>query len=124
MTETFPDITRHAADAAESLRAMSHTMPQTLPAPILYDTLAEIRLLNARLADAMPRLTKKLYRSLDEFDVYQDDGGDPRLAAINACQHLHRIQDLAEQITIEVDAAQQAIAHQGFRPPLPERADA
>ncbi|WP_166999130.1 hypothetical protein [Paramicrobacterium fandaimingii] len=115
MTETLPDIKRHATEAAESLRAMNHTMPRVLPAPLLYDLLSELSLMNGRLADALPRLANKLSLSLEELKVYQDDGSDPRCAAAKAVRHMERMQELAEQLMMEADSAKQAIAQQGYR---------
>lgn len=115
MTETLPDVRRHATEAAESVRAMTRTLPRVLPAPLLYDLLSELSLMNGQLAHTFPRLASKLNLSLEELDVHQDDGGDPRYAAAKAVEHMERMRELTEQLMLEADSAKQAIAQQGYR---------
>lgn len=115
MTHTIPDVARHASEARESIRAINHTTPAVLPAPFVYDVLGELKGVGNMLPQALTQIAAGLGRSLDEFDMYEDDGSDPAQSVAIARGHLKRAAELASQFGDELEAAQSAISRQGYR---------
>ena len=114
MTETFPDILRHAGIAREAVRAMNHVAPVVMPAPGVYDVLAELKGLGHLLPDALDKISIGLHRSLSEFDISEHDGADPVERNALARIHLAKAAKLAGLMGDELEAAQAAIARQGY----------
>lgn len=113
---TLPDVTRHSDNARESIRAINHiTLGRTLPAPFIYEVLGNLRGMVDALPQAFNQLSLTLAKSLDEFEVFEDDGGDPSARTKEATDHLVLAAHLADQLGNELAAAQTAIARQGYR---------
>lgn len=115
MSELFPDALRHADAAYDSIRAVAHTVPRVLRAPIAYEILGNLKLIGQVAPDAFTRIAAGLDRALTEFEMYEDDGGDPDERVGIAVQHLMRAAAYATRVRDELEAAQSAIAHQGYR---------
>ncbi|WP_104135131.1 hypothetical protein [Cryobacterium sp. Y62] len=108
---------QHADDAAESIRSLvDATHAANLPAPLVYDVLGNLKWVGHRLPEALQHLASGLGRSLDQYDVKEDDGRDPVQSIATATDHLTRAAQLADQLGDELDKAQGAIRGQGYRP--------
>ena len=108
-----------ADDAYEAIRAINHatiTCPRGLPAPIVYGMLGSLKLgMGYSLNQALNQLGDNLARSLDHYDVYEDDGREPAESVAIARDHMLAAAALAAQIGEHLAAAQNAIARQGYR---------
>jgi len=108
-----------ADQAYEAIRAINHatiTCPRGLPAPVVYGMLGSLKLgVGYSLNQALNQLGDNLARSLDHFDAYEDDGGEPAASVAIARDHMLAAAVLAAQIGAELSAAQNAIARQGYR---------
>jgi hypothetical protein len=112
----IPTAATLADDAAEAIRAINHlTLAARLPAPEVYRILGNLKGVGDRLPQALTQLASGLGRSLNEYPVTQDDGGDPVQAVATATDHLTRAAQLAAELGVELDLAQAAISHQGYR---------
>lgn len=101
--------------AFESVRAINHlTFGQTVPAPVLYDVLGNLKGVGYMLPQALNQLAEGLQRSLEELEVYDRDG-DPAVNVDLARQHLAAAAEAARVLGAELEAAQSAIAGQGLR---------
>jgi hypothetical protein len=67
------------------------------------------------LAQALRQLASGLERSLNEYDVYEDDGRDPANSVDIASAHLLEAAALADLLGESLTKAQNAISRQGFR---------
>lgn len=76
--------------AAEAVRAISHITSHgySMPVPVLYEVLGDLQLAGSRLAQACRQLADGLQRSATEFDLYEDDDGDPAARIREAVRHL------------------------------------
>ncbi|AOY74317.1 hypothetical protein [Paenarthrobacter ureafaciens] len=121
MDDETPEVIRAADDAYEAIRSINHlTITQIHPAPTVYSVLGNLKGLGHMLPQACTQLAKSLGRSLDEYDVYEDDGRDPIQSVAAATDHLTRAAQLAAELGAELEKAQSAISHQGYRDtPLP-----
>ncbi len=118
MTSMKARLVQNADDAYEAIRSINHkTFGGALPAPLLYDVLGSLKGVGHLLPQALRQLAAGLGRSLDAYDVYEDDNRDPIQSVATATDHLTRAAALAAQLGIELDLAQSAIAGQGFRQP-------
>lgn len=70
------------------------------------------------LPQALTQLADGLERSLEEFQVY-DREGDPSTNVVRAREHLAAAAEAAGALGAELDAAQSAIAGQGYQDPAP-----
>jgi hypothetical protein len=105
-----------ADEAGEAIRSLNHlTLGAILPGPEVYEILGNLKAVGDRLPQALTQIASGLGRSLDKYQVTQDDGGDPVEAIATAADHLTRAAQLAAELGIELDHAQSAIAHQGYR---------
>jgi hypothetical protein len=105
-----------ADDAYDAIRAINHsTIWAKLPAPVVYDILASLKGVGHLLPQALNQLASGLGRSLDEYVVYEDDDRDPVKSVAEAADHLTRVVELAAALGEELERAQCAIAHQGYR---------
>lgn len=100
--------------AYESIRAINHlTFGHAVPAPVLYDVLGNLKGVGHMLPQALTQLADGLQRSLEEFQVYDRDG-DPNANVDRAREHLAMAAMAARTLGAELEAAQSAIAGQGY----------
>lgn len=105
-----------AEDAYEAIRAINHrTMWAKLPAPLVYSILGSLKGVGHLLPQALDQLASGLGRSLDEYEVYEDDNRDPAQSVAIAADHLTLAVQLAAALGESLELAQSAIAHQGYR---------
>lgn len=108
-----------AEAAYEAIRSINHRtiwLADGLPAPAVYWVLAELKsALGYGAQQALGQLATGLGESLKHYDVYEDGGRDPSLSVRDASAALKAAADLAGQIGALLDAAQSAIAGQGYR---------
>lgn len=101
--------------ASESIRAINHlTVGQAVPAPVLYDVLGNLKGVGHRMPQVLAQLADGLQRCLDEDRVYDRDG-DPATNVELARDHLAATADAARTLGAELEAAQSAIASQGYQ---------
>lgn len=100
--------------ASESIRAINHlTFGGTVPAPVLYDVLGNLKSVGHLLPQALDQLSAGLEQSLREFDVY-DRAGSPSDQVGLAKHHLREAMEAARELGAALEAAQSAIADQGY----------
>lgn len=106
-----------AAEAVyEGLRSINHqTITAVHAAPDVYDVLGNLKGIGHMLPQACRQLSSSLTRSLDKFDVYEDDGADPAESIGIADHHLRIAARLAGLVGEHLAEAQAAIARQGYR---------
>ncbi|MFJ5978416.1 hypothetical protein [Pseudarthrobacter oxydans] len=121
MDDETPEVVRAADEAYEAIRAINHlTVSQVYAAPTVYSVLGNLKGLGHLLPQACTQLARSLGRSLDEYEVYEDDGRDPIQSVATAADHLTRAANLAAELGVELEKAQSAISRQGYRDtPLP-----
>lgn len=102
--------------AYESIRAINHLTSQgyAVPAPVLYDVLGNLKGVGYLLPQALTQLGEGLEKSLAEYDVY-DTAGQPTESVDVARGHLLTAADAARTLGAALEAAQSAIAGQGYR---------
>lgn len=116
MDEETPEVIRAADDAYEAIRSINHlTITQIHAAPTVYSVLGNLKGVGHLLPQACTQLAKSLGRSLDEYDVYEDDGRDPVQSVAVATDHLTKAARLAAELGLELEKAQSAISRQGYR---------
>lgn len=116
MTEQTPAIVQHADDAYESIRAINHRGAPPTPAPVVYGVLGNLKTAGGYgLQQALSQLAIALEGSLETFDVYDQPGEDPAESVQAATESIRQAATLAGQIGVLLDAAQSAIASQGYR---------
>lgn len=114
--ETAESLVDHAEAAAEAIRQINHlTISMTQPAPVVYRVLGNLQAVGQRLPQTCNQLASNLGRSLNEFEVYEDDGADPVQRVAEAVDHLTRAANLAEQLGRELSGAQNVLSQQGYR---------
>ncbi|MDJ0318893.1 hypothetical protein [Arthrobacter antibioticus] len=115
MDQETPEVIQKADDAYEAIRAICH-MSQTHPAPTVYGVLGNLKgAIGPMLAQTLRQLAKGLERSLNEYDVYEDDGSDPAGSIALAGKHLYEAAILADLLGESLTKAQNAISRQGYR---------
>jgi len=113
---TFPDAQRHAETADEAIRAINRaTLGGDQPAPLAYSLIGALKSASNRLPQAFDQIAAGLTRSLDSFELKEDDGRNPALSIMDANEHLARASALADQLGDELERAQSAIAKQGYK---------
>ncbi|WP_298891535.1 hypothetical protein [uncultured Serinicoccus sp.] len=102
--------------ACESIRAINHLTSQgyAVPAPVLYEVVGNLKGVGYLLPQALTQLGEGLEKSLAEYDVY-DTAGDPHESVDVARGHLLTAADAARTLGAALEAAQSAIAGQGYR---------
>lgn len=101
--------------AYESIRAINHlTFSHPIPAPVLYDVLGNLKGVGHLLPQALSQLGAGLQRSLQEFEVYDQDG-DPVENVEQAVAHLQEAAVAARALGAALEAAQSAVAMQGYK---------
>lgn len=113
--EKTPAIVQHADDAYESIRAINHLWHVSIPAPLAYQVLGNLKNVGHQLPQVLQSLADGLGRSLDTHDVREDDGTDPAANVQIASDHLALAARLAAELGQELEKAQSAIAGQGHR---------
>ena len=100
----------------ESIRAINHLASQgyAMPAPVLCDVLGNLQGVGYLLPQALTQLGEGLEKSVAEYDVY-DTAGDPHESIDVARGHLLTAADAARTLGAALEAAQSAIAGQGYR---------
>lgn len=107
--------------AAEAIRSLNHaTFPGAASTPgglawpsDVYDVLASLSVLAARLPQLLAQLDGFVTRAVDAGRIVVDGGqfaGDPQAAAATASHWLEHAASLAAQLGHTVDQAQQAVA--------------
>jgi len=115
MSDEMPAVVEEADAIYESVRAICHSS-QTHPAPTVYRVLGNLKgATGPMLAQALRQLASGLERSLNEYDVYEDDGRDPASSVDIASAHLLEAAALADLLGESLAKAQNAISRQGFR---------
>jgi hypothetical protein len=114
MTETLPDVLRHAGDTRDAIRALSRTMPASLPAPIASELIGDLEAACHELPLALNQIVASLTRSLSDFDMEDDDGTNPRVSVMAANLHLSLAAELADQLGDVLQQARSALAHQRY----------
>jgi hypothetical protein len=115
MSDETPAVVQEADAIYASVRAICHDSG-THPAPTVYRVLGNLKgAAGPMLAQALNQLADGLVRSLDEYEVYQDDGSDPILNVAAAAGHMRLAAQLAAQLGEQLSEAQNAIAGQGYR---------
>ncbi|TDE88171.1 hypothetical protein EXU48_23920 [Occultella glacieicola] len=112
------DVTQLADQAYEAIRGLNHaTITTAYPAPTVYNVLGNLSHAGGHgLQQALTQIAGGLRRSLEEYDVHQDDGSDPAIAVEEAAQHLQQASELAREVGRLIDQAQAAISRQSYRP--------
>ncbi len=111
-----PAIVRFADDAQEAMRELAHlTLRGAVPAPVLYAVLGRLQQVGPALDQTLRQLGDALLDSLTVYDVVQDDGGDPLLAAARCCYRLSDAAAHAAHLGAALADAQTEIGHQGYR---------
>jgi hypothetical protein len=113
--EETPAVVQEADAVYESVRAICHD-GRTHPAPTVYRVLGNLKgAAGPMLAQALNQLADGLERSLNEYDVYEDNGSDPAQSVATAAQHMRLAAHLAAELGDHLSEAQNAIAGQGHR---------
>ena len=110
-----PEAVQEADTAYESMRAIAHLTRATHPAPEVYRILGNLKNFGIFLPQISEQLAQGLVKSLEEYDVTEDDGKDPAASVATAGEHLARVTILAQQMGEELAKAQNAISGQGYR---------
>lgn len=118
MDEVSPRASRIVAqseEAYEAVRAICHLPNASIPGPIVYDVLGNLKLVGTLLHQVCSQLSDGLAASLKEYVVYEDDGADPAARVAEAKTFLAVAALLASDLGDELSKAQSAVARQGFR---------
>ncbi|TCN39828.1 hypothetical protein EV644_10386 [Kribbella orskensis] len=107
-------LIKHAADAYEAIRALNHGTYRTIPAPLAYSLLGNLRSLGVALSQLADQIDAGLRSSLTTHDVY-DDNRDPAASVELADEALNKAADHANDMAWLFGRAQEAIAWQGYR---------
>lgn len=112
-------MTQQADDAFEAIRALNHATITggPIPAPLAYLLLGNLHQLGFGLDQLVRQLAAGLVRSLDAFDVY-DDNRDPSASVAMATDALLLAGKHAARLGECLAAAQLAINLQGYRLPV------
>jgi hypothetical protein len=121
--EQTPTAVQAAENAHEAMRAIAHFTRGTHPAPVVYRILVNVKNLGHFLPQISDQLSQGFVKSLEEYDVTEDQGKDPAESIMQAREHLARAAELAELLGEELAKAQDDIAAQGYRTPGGRRRD-
>jgi len=111
------ELTALADRAAQSVRAINHMTiaGPALPAPCVYDVLGALKLVGYGLGQAGEQLASRLGASAAEFQLYECEGADPAESIAAASTALAGAARHAIALGRLLEAAQSAIAGQGYR---------
>lgn len=116
-TDERPAVVRSAAYAGDALGAFAAvTRLEAVRGQDAYDALGELKVGTGVFAESFASLTAALGRSLDVYDVRQDDGTDPALAIAKASDYLNQAAPLLERVYALLDSAQTELGGQAARP--------
>jgi len=103
----------------EGVRAINHDliMRVSIPAPIAYDILGNLKLAGDGLAEVAAHLGRGLKASLDEYDVYDRSERSPWESAQMAIIALKAAEAHASELGRLLAEAQSAITLQGYNVP-------
>lgn len=116
--EETPEVVTRAEGAYEAIRALNHLtsyLPKGVPAPTVYEILGNLKGVGHMLPQTFNQLAAGLGKSLNAYEVYEDDGRDPVQSVAAATDHLTRAAQLAAQVGQELEQAQSTISRQGYR---------
>lgn len=82
---------------------------------MLYDVLSHLKLLGPALTQALRQLADALTDSLTEYDVYEDDGSDPRANVARCRTYLGDAESSASHLGAAIGDAQELMARQSYR---------
>jgi hypothetical protein len=116
MDEHTPPVVAHAETAYEAIRAINHLPFRSVPAPLLYDVLGNLKGVGHLLPQALTQLGKGLAASLSAYDVYDGAGKDPAASVARARAYLAEAAARAADLGLLLEAAQGAINEQGYHP--------
>jgi hypothetical protein len=113
-----------ADDAYEAVRGINHATINraAIPAPEVYQVLGSLKLVGHGLDQALSQLGAGLGRSLDQYDVYEDNGADPLVSVVLAVDLLTEARAHARALGELLARAQVALNGQGYRDDEPEQA--
>lgn len=115
MFETVVNEARLADQAREAIDTLSRVLRRRdLPAPIVHEILGSLAALNEAMPTVLELTAQSLVRSLDAYEVYQRDGGDPALSVMQAVEQMQGAQPLSTGLGQMLRAAQAPIAQQGY----------
>jgi hypothetical protein len=116
-TDQRPAVVRSAAYAGDALGAFAAvTRREPVRGQDAYDALGELKVGTGVFAESFGSLTAALGRSLDVYDVRQDDGTDPALAIAKASDYLNQAAPLLERVYALLDSAQTELGGQAAHP--------
>ena len=121
MSEDDLPVTVRLADTVyEAVRGINHATisRKAIAAPEVYSVLGSLKLLGVGLDQALSQLCAGLGRSLDVYDVYEDNGADPLVSVVMAVDLLTEARTHALALGRLLEQAQGAISRQGYRDPV------
>ena len=107
------ELVKLADDVYECVRALNHGTFRTTPAPLVYALTGNLKEAGWGLSQLAEQLGSGLRRSLDEYDVY-DNNRDPADSVDQAQAHLQHAAHLARELGQAFEQAQGAINQQGY----------
>ena len=118
--DDLPAAVRLADTVYESVRGINHATisRKAIAAPEVYSVLGSLKLLGVGLDQALSQLGAGLGRSLDVYDVYEDNGADPLVSVVMAVDLLTEARTHALALGRLLEQAQGAISRQGYREPV------
>ena len=110
-----PRIVVQSEEAYEAVRAISHLPFMSIPGPVVYDVLGNLKLVGSLLRQVCEQISDGLGASLKDYEVYEADGEDPAVRVAETRTYLAVAALLATDLGEELSKAQSAVACQGFR---------
>ncbi|MDB6427443.1 hypothetical protein [Curtobacterium sp. 20TX0008] len=105
-----PTVVRASAYACTALDALQAASEfDDIKGQDVYAALGELK---SGVGDRLPTSLRNLVRSLDAYDVREDDGSDPALAIAKAADHLGEAATMLELVWDRLEQAQTALRGQ------------
>ena len=119
MTDEKPSVVQNADDSYESIRAVAREInyATAVPAPLAYEILGNLKGVAYALSEVGNSLGPGLRRSLDTYDVY-DNNRAPADSVTMAQAALEQAAQHLEKAGALLDEAQSAINLQGYKTSL------
>lgn len=112
-----------AYQAVQTIEATTRNFGQVpLPAPMVYDLLADLKSIGYVLGHALTRIAADLNASHRAYDLFNDDGTDPTDTLDNAADLFAAATVHAHGIGRALEDAQAELSTQGYRITKPSRA--